>query len=199
MGPTVAGTIGSTAPLFAVLGAAAFLDEALGARELTATTLIMAGSMALSRSDGESQTVARVGALWLPWSAALLRALAQVLTKAGLSLWASPFAAALVGYTVSAMVVWGAGAAHKSGRFTVNPPGAVWFAFSGLLNGLAVLALYGALNTGPVNIVSPIVATYPLFTLALNAIWLRQERPTARLMAGVAFTVAGVVILLAGW
>ena len=41
LGPTVAGTIGSTAPLFAVFGAALFLSEPLGARELIATAVIL--------------------------------------------------------------------------------------------------------------------------------------------------------------
>jgi uncharacterized membrane protein len=139
-------------------------------------------------------------ALLLPWSAALLRALAQVLAKAGLASWASPLAAALIGYTVSAAVVWTAGAAvGRRSAFKVNRQGASWFAFTGLLNGLAVLALYLALNTGPVHLVSPIVATYPVFTLVLNAAWLRRERLTARLGAGVALTVSGVAILLLRW
>jgi drug/metabolite transporter (DMT)-like permease len=200
MGPTVAGTIGSTAPLFAVLGAAVFLGEALDLRELVATSLIMLGSMVLSRSGREDAAAPPLAAFLLPWSAAVLRALAQVLTKAGLGLWASPFAAALVGYTVSAAVVWTAGAVRgNAGWFALNRQGASWFAFTGVLNGLAVLTLYAALDTGPVHLVSPLVATYPLFTLALNAAWLKRERLTTPLMAGVALTVSGVVILLVRW
>ncbi len=57
--------------------------------------------------------------------------------------------------------------------------------------------MYSALNAGPVQIVSPIVATYPLFTIALAALVLRQERLSRRLIAGVALIVAGVVVLLA--
>jgi len=62
-----------------------------------------------------------------------------------------------------------------------------------------VLALYTALNSsgGAVSIVSPIAATYPMFTLVLNAIILREERLTARLIGGVALMVGGVVVLLA--
>jgi drug/metabolite transporter (DMT)-like permease len=204
LGPTVAATIGSTAPLFAVLGAAVFLGEALGAREVIATAVIVAGSMALYRPDGAAigttagttaGSTAR-GTLWLPWSAALLRALAQVLSKAGLALWPNPFAAALVGYSVSAAAVWAAGALRRDATFVFNRRGAAWFAATGALNGAAVLALYGALATGPVHVVSPIVATYPLFTLALSAAWLREERINRRLIAGVALTVAGVAILV---
>ena len=199
LGPTVAGTIGSTAPLFAVLGAALFLGEALGARELIAPSVIMLGSVALARPEGAQPRNASGNVLWLPWSAAILRALAQVMSKAGLLLWASPFAAALVGYTVSTAVIWAAGALNRDGAFVFHRRGASWFALTGLLNGAAVLAMYSALNAGPVYLVSPIVATYPLFTLVLSAAVLRQERLSRRLIGGVVLTVAGVVILLARW
>jgi drug/metabolite transporter (DMT)-like permease len=197
LGPTVTGTIGSAAPLFAVLGAAAFLGEPLGARELFATSIIVLGSVALSSwreaGGGESPR----SDLWLPWTAAVLRALAQVLSKAGLALWPNPFAAALIGYTVSSAVVW-AGAFGGRGKAPVfTRHGVAWFAATGVLNGAAVLLLYHALNAGPVYIVSPIVATYPLFTLMLSAAVLREERFNRHVLAGVALTVAGVVLLVA--
>lgn len=200
LGPTVAGTIGSTAPLFAVFGAALFLTEPLGPRELIATSIIVLGSMLLARPDGAGAGERPRTALWLPWSAAVLRALAQILSKAGLALWPNPFAAALVGYSVSAAAVWAAPALDpRRNAFACNRNGAVWFALTGALNGAAVLFMYYALNTGPVTIVSPIVATYPLFTLALSALFVREERLSSTLAAGVALTVVGVIVLLVQW
>lgn len=197
LGPTVSGTIGSTTPLFAVLGAALFLGEAPGARESAATAIIVLGTMALSNPAGGGTPGAARGALWMPWSAALLRALAQVLSKAGLALWPSPLVAVLVGYSVSAAIVWTGGMlAPRSGALVFNRRGAAWFALTGVLNGTAVLSMYFALTTGPVQVVAPVVATYPLFTLALSATLLRHERLNARLIGGVVLTVAGVVILL---
>jgi drug/metabolite transporter (DMT)-like permease len=198
LGPTVTGTIGSTAPLFAVLGAAQFLDEVLGLRELSATALIVLGSVALSRPGGADALEQHQGALWLPWSAAALRALAQVLSKAGLVLWPNPFAAALVGYTISSAVVWATALGRRT-RPEFNRHGAAWFAVTGILNGVAVLCLYRALSTGAIVLVSPIVATYPLFTLMLSALVLREERMSGMLITGVALTVAGVIVLLVQW
>jgi drug/metabolite transporter (DMT)-like permease len=198
LGPTVTGTVGSTAPLFAVLGAALFLDEALGLRELSATALIVLGSVALSRPGGADAPKRQQGALWLPWSAAALRALAQVLSKAGLALWPNPFAAALVGYTLSSAVVWATALGRRT-RPEFNRHGAAWFAVTGILNGVAVLCLYRALSTGAIVLVSPIVATYPLFTLMLSALVLREERMSGMLITGVALTVAGVIVLLVQW
>jgi drug/metabolite transporter (DMT)-like permease len=199
LGPAVTGTIGGTAPLFAVLGAAFFLDEPLGMREAVATAIIVLGCTLLSSSDGTVAGGRAREALWLPWTSAVLRGAAQVLSKAGLALWPNPFAAALMGYSVSAAVVWGAPLlGPQRPAFAANRRGVAWFAVTGVLNGGAVLSMYYALSTGPVYIVSPIVATYPLFTLALSALVLRLPLRGA-LLAGVVLTVAGVAVLLARW
>jgi len=197
LGPTVTGTVGSTAPLFAVLGAAAFLEEPVGARELFATSVIVLGTVALSSRQQVGASVTQRSDLWLPWTSAMLRALAQVLSKAGLALWPNPFAAALIGYSVSSAVVWSSalGGRRKAPAFTRS--GVAWFAVSGVLNGAAVLLMYHALSAGPVYVVSPIIATYPLFTLMLSAAVLREERHSRHTLVGVGLTVAGVVLLLA--
>jgi len=197
LGPTVAGTIGSTTPLFAVLGAALFLGEAPGVRELAATAVIVLGTMALSNPAGAPAPESARSALWMPWTAALLRALAQVLSKAGLVLWTSPYAAGLVGYTVSVAILWTAGmfVPRRTGA-AYSRRGIAWFVLTGVVNGAAVLATYYALASGPVKVVAPVVATYPLFTLALSALLMRHERANARLVGGVVLTVSGIALLL---
>ena len=71
-----------------------------------------------------------------------------------------------------------------------------WFIAVGIVNGAAVLLLYLALNRGPVTIVAPLVACYPLLTLILNWLFLGQRIPTRFALAGVFTTVAGVGLLL---
>lgn len=198
MGPTVAGAIGSTAPLFAVLGAALFLGESLGLKQMGATLAIVAGSIVLTRRSGNDKA-AQSGAKqnWVAWLAAALRALAQVTVKAGLLLWPNPYAAAALGYTMSAVVIWAIAAwsgRAESSRYTRQ--GVFWFGLTGLFNCSAVLALYAALEDGSVNIVSPIAATYPLFTLLLNSVILREERLSVQLLLGVTLMVGGVTALL---
>lgn len=196
MGPTIAGAIGSTAPLFAVLGAVIFLGEALGLAQLAATFAIVAGSMVLVwRNGARAQGTAWMS--WVAWAGAALRALAQVVAKAGLLLWANSYAAAVLSYTVSAIVVWIIASFSRRAESRVyNRRGTLWFALTGLFNGLAVFTLYTALDGGEVKIVSPIAASYPLFTLLLNSVMLREERLSTRLMIGVALMVGGVVVLL---
>ena len=117
--------------------------------------------------------------------------------KLGLDRWPNPIAAAVIGYTVSSAVlilaalVPGRASEHKFDRH-----GALWFATVGLCYGSAVLSMYAALGCGPVTLVSPLIATYPLVTLLLSFQFLKRERVDGRLVAAVAITVGGVVLLL---
>ena len=194
LGPTIAGAIGSTAPLFAVLGAVVFLGERLGLTQVASIIAIVGGSIVLSlRHGGE----VKLKGAWISWCAAALRAIAQVVVKAGFAVWANPYAAIVFGYAVSAAVIWLVGAASKRPESRIyNRPGVLWFWLTGLLNSLALFVLYTALETGSVSVVSPIAASYPLVTLALNTLVLREERLTLRLFLGVAMMVGGVVALL---
>ncbi|HEV8518327.1 MAG TPA: DMT family transporter [Burkholderiales bacterium] len=198
MGPTIAGTVGSTAPLFAVLAAVLFLNEVAGLQIIGGCALVVIGTAVLCSSAGAPTDGWVRAALWLPLAAAILRAVAQVLSKVGIVMWPNPLAAAVIGYTVSALVVL------LLPRFlfprsasSLSPAGKGWFVLTGLLNSAAVVAMYAALIRGAVSVVAPIVAVYPLFTLALSAAVLRQERLGTRAFAGVALTVIGVAFLLA--
>ena len=72
-----------------------------------------------------------------------------------------------------------------------------WFAFTGILNGSAMLLMYSALSMAPVSLVAPIVATYPLVTALVSAVVLPHEALTLRTVAGAMVTVAGVIYLVA--
>ncbi len=61
-----------------------------------------------------------------------------------------------------------------------------------------MLLLYAALARGTVTLVSPLVATYPLFTLALSAALLRSTPLAPRLVGGILPTVGGVAALITG-
>jgi drug/metabolite transporter (DMT)-like permease len=78
----------------------------------------------------------------------------------------------------------------------IDHRGALWFAAVGLCNGLGVLAMYAALEYGPVTIISPLIAGYPLVTLLLSRAFLGKEDVGPQLIAGVTVAVCGVVLLL---
>ena len=196
MGPTITSSVSCTTPMFALSGAILFLGEALTASNVLGTAAIVLGMLLLTWTVRARPRTWPLWAIALPFAAAAIRALAQVLTKAGLALWASPYAAGLIGYSVSAVVILTA--ARMSGpRAPTDRRAMPWFVATGFLNGGSLFLMYLALVRGQVSMVSPIVAIYPLFTLVLSMLLLRQERVTPRVAAGAVLTVAGVALLLA--
>jgi drug/metabolite transporter (DMT)-like permease len=167
------------------------LGERIPARALVATAAVVAGVALLSWRGG---TLMR-RALWLPVAGAALRGLVQVVAKAGLTLWPSPFAASLIGYSVSSVTVTLAARGRQRWR---ERSALLWFMATGLLNGLAVLLMYAALSAAAVSLVAPVVAGYPLVTVMLGAAVLREEALSVRTVAGALLIVGGIAYLVAG-
>jgi uncharacterized membrane protein len=82
----------------------------------------------------------------------------------------------------------------------VQAPGAglFWFAMTGISNGLSALTLFAAVRNGPITLVAPLAAIYPLITVGLSAMALKHIAITARIVIGTALTVLGVALVLIG-
>jgi drug/metabolite transporter (DMT)-like permease len=199
LGPVMTGTLGNLAPLFAVALAFFILGEALRMLHLGGLLAIVAGIVILTITRGGDTGRWRSWFLLLPLAAAALRGATQATVKLGLDIWPSPFAAALIGYIVSTIVVLTA-ARVGTGRFVADVParGLLWFAAVGWCNGLAALLMYAALADGSVALVSPLVATYPLVTVVGTTLLFGKVEGGMQLALGVALTVAGVALLIAG-
>lgn len=197
LGPTITGAVSCTAPLFALLAAGLLLGEKVPAQAAVACVAIVAGVAILSWKQNAVRPGFLGWSLLWPIAGAVVRGLAQAGAKAGLVLWPSPFAASLIGYSVSSAVVIGANQVARSKRPQLTKHGVVWFAVTGVLNGGAVLLMYGALSIAPVSLVAPIVATYPLITALVSAVVLREEPVTLRMVTGAAITVLAIVYLVA--
>ncbi|HWE19623.1 MAG TPA: EamA family transporter, partial [Hyphomicrobiaceae bacterium] len=129
--------------------------------------------------------------------AAVIRGLVQPVIKLGLEGWPSPFAATLIGYLMSAGTILTTGAVREgAGILPLRSRGWFWFIPVGWLNGVSLLAIYAALARGPVAVVAPLVACYPLATLGFSRLLLGSEGFTLGAGLGVAITVAGVALLL---
>ncbi len=197
VGPTVAGTVASTTPLFAVLGAILFLGEPLTPAAAAGTSAIVLGVIAFSARGADRPRAWAAWVVLLPLAGAAIRGGAQAAVKGGLALWPDPFVAGLIGYTVSSLMIFSAKRAFiAKGSAPLARRGIAWFACVGIINGMGVLAMYAALARGQVSVVSPLVATYPIFTLGLSALFLREEKFGPRVLLGVALTVAGVIVLV---
>ncbi len=199
IGPYLTGALGNLAPVFAVLFAALLLAEAPAPLQAVGIFVVVIGATLLLAGNRSGATIRPGWIIALPLLAAVIRGLVQPAVKLGLAVWPDPYAAAMIGYLVSATLLGLAVIARSSlGAKAGNPVGRLWFACVGLCNGAAVLTLYAALARGPVAVVAPLVATYPLATLMFGALLPQGVRMTVRLGIGVAVTVAGVAILLVG-
>jgi drug/metabolite transporter (DMT)-like permease len=196
VGPNIAGAVGGLAPAFAVLMALFLLEERPRILQLFGIAAIVAGIVLMYRGQWDF-TARGAWLVALPLAAAAIRGFVQPVIKLGLERWHNPIAAVVIGYTVSSMVlILAAHSSRQTLKRRFDRRGALWFAAVGLCNGSAVLSMYAALGRGPVALVSPLVATYPLVTVLLSAIFLKRERTDAPLIAAVTATVGGVILLL---
>ena len=196
LGPTVTGAVSGTAPLFARLAAALLLGETIPAEATVAAAGIGVGVALMSCKRGGARHGPLGWALLWPVAGAVVRGFAQAAAKAGLLLWPNPFAAGLIGYSVSCVTVLAADRLERAARRKRTQRGIAWFALTGVLNGSAVLLMYAALSVAPVSLVAPVVATYPLVTALASALLLRDEPLTRGIVAGATLTVLAVVYLV---
>jgi drug/metabolite transporter (DMT)-like permease len=199
LGPVVTSTLGNLAPLFAVALAVGLLDEPLRAPQFAGLMIAVTGAVIITVTRPRDFGDWRSWALLLPLGSAVLRGVVPPIAKLGLEIWPSPLWACLIGYVMSSFVVLTVERIRK-GRFIADVPfqGRCWFTVTGICNGLSALSLFAALGNGPITLVAPVAAIYPLVTVLLSAIMLRHVRITPRIVAGTVLAVAGVALVLAG-
>jgi drug/metabolite transporter (DMT)-like permease len=199
LGPVVTGALGNLSPLLSVAVAVVLLHEPLRALQFGGLMVTVLGVLTITVTRTEDMRDWRTWALLLPLAASVGRGIIPPIIKLGLETWPSPIAAGLTGYIVSTLTVLTV-ERIRTGRFMVQAPlsGKLWFAATGISNGIGTLLLYAALGAGPISLVAPLYATYPLFTVGLSVLFLGNVKITFRLVAGTALTVGGVVLVLAG-
>jgi uncharacterized membrane protein len=196
-------------PIFAAIGLffpasltlLAFASNRALGPVITSTGLAIAVSGAIIISVTRPRDLGhwRSWALLLPLAAALVRGVVPPIVKLGLEVWPSPLWACLIGYVMSSLVVL-AVQRVREGRFIAKAPasGQLWFVVTGIANGLATLTMFAAVRHGPITLVAPIVAVYPLVTVLLSKFMLKHIAITPRIVGGTVLTVAGVALVLAG-
>jgi drug/metabolite transporter (DMT)-like permease len=199
LGPVVTSALGNLSPLFSVALAVAILHEPLRPVQFAGIVATVAGVLILTVTRTKDMRDWRTWALLLPLGASLLRGVVPPVIKIGLEVWPNPIGAGLTGYVFSTLTVLTV-ERIRNGRFIAQGPlsGRLWFAFTGLINGAATLLLYAAVGAGPVTLVAPLIASYPMLTVGLSALVLANVKITLRIVTGTALTVLGVVLILIG-
>ncbi len=128
MGPSVSGALSNLTPLFAVVVAAFLFNEVPRPLQALGIAMIVIGVITLSINRDWLGTRWHFGAILLPIGIAGIRGLTHPITKLGLALWPSPFAAVLIGYLMSSLVVTGVAVTGKHPLPSGNRrAGRLWF------------------------------------------------------------------------
>jgi drug/metabolite transporter (DMT)-like permease len=97
-------------------------------------------------------------------------------------------------FTIGAAPLIGAALLRARGRMSHDKLGWAIGAFTGALAALSNLALFYAIRSGNISIVTPLTALSPLVTFILGAVILK-ERPTRAQNLGVACAIAAILLL----
>lgn len=192
IGATMTATISATTPLFAAAGAVAALGEPITLPLVAGILAVVGGIVVLVWRPNAVRGWA-LAAVAFPTGAALVRAVNMVFGKFGLGMLPEPYFAAMLSFTVAATL-------HVSiyrlrhGHLPLRLPraGVLYGMASGATLTGAILSMYNALGAGFVAVVSPVIATYPLFA-GLFSLLVGDERFQMRMLGGVVLVVGGVV------
>lgn len=199
VGISRASPLRNTTPFFAGVVAVTVLGETVTVAIAAGTLLIVFGASLLGMRDSESNVRYQRIYLLLPVLAALLGGFSSPMRKLGYSLLDSvPLAICMVQGGAFAALVLYLLATGKYRELIFRRETLWWFGLSGALNSVAVSLNMTALELGNVVVVSPLIATTPLFTVVLSTIFLRSfERVTLKVLVGAASICLGGVVLTA--
>jgi len=195
LGPTLNSALTSCSPFFAALAGILILGEQITPLIAAGIALVIAGAIVPAiRRSGIAYTFP-VWALLIPLCATALRNVAHAVTKIGFSEVPSPIFAALVGTSVSLVLV--------GGRFLItnqsiegNLRDYRFFMASGITAALAVYLLNVALQRGQVITVAPLVASSPIFSALLGYFVFGRETLTWRTLFAIGLVVPGVILIV---
>ncbi len=176
VGPALTSAIGAFLPLFATVPAILFLNETLTLPQCLGMALLVGGLLLAAVGRGVSWRTKAFYLLLIPLGAALVRAIAQPLTKAGYNVLSEPLFGAVVVASVSTGVVFFMVLTMGSvRRVTTVGRGHALFAVNGVLSGLGILGLQLSLASGNVSLTASLVSTTPIWTLVLGAFVFKNE------------------------
>jgi drug/metabolite transporter, DME family len=190
-------TLRGAHPLFGTGLAIIFLGEQASLPVIAGTVLIVGGITLISWQTEAQRASFRWLHIGYPLGAAFLAGISHPLRRYALGLANEPlYLAAVIGVValpwLGSYAVW----PRKGEQPVWNRQSMVPFLFAGVFETLGIVLVIAALSFGPVVIVSPIVATSPLWILLGTWLFLRGiERLTLRTIIGALCVVAGTIAI----
>lgn len=198
VGSTVSNAFVNARPLMSVVLGVALLGEQVTLSLAVGVVVLVGGLVAITLSEGGDVSGWSKADLVFPLITAVAFSSGNVVRRYGFTVTETTVLQAVaVGETVTflAMVAY-AYFGHSASIWTAGRTVYTYFLGGTLLASLGFLAMFAALEAGPVSVVDPIVAAAPLLTVAFAMVFLRDlERVTARLVVGVVLVVAGIVFV----
>jgi len=183
VGANVASALSATRIYIAELFGA-MLGERVTPELLLSSTLIFSGIWILSNPKRKGDPIG----ILLGVLTAIFVVLSSLVVKIGLKICDDPIAGSSISY-LSAFILFSFIFTLKKERLEFSP----YLAFAGLLVGFGHLLRYYALSIYPLSLVEPIISVYPVFTIVLSYILLRDmESFDVRTLIGCSLVIAGV-------
>ncbi|MEM2098592.1 MAG: DMT family transporter [Candidatus Bathyarchaeia archaeon] len=200
LGASVNAALFSVYPLYSALFAIALLNETLRLENWSGILFIIAGCFFVELSFNQINGGSRValGGLLLPVGGGLALAVAAIIRKAALNLYNAPVLGTAVSYAASVIAYSLVLTFFKSTRkqFTIRRD-LRFFWKAGIGQAITWVLAFYALSFENVSVVTPILATEPLFIALFAQLFLRGvERLSLKIVAGSLLIVLGVALVI---
>mgnify|MGYP001050673278 CR=1 FL=1 len=192
MGAAKTSAVIGSSPVLATILSILLLAEPPVAFTLAGACTVTTGIALISGATGFKMEKALVISLLSTFSYSL----SNIFSKAGLRIQPDAFLSAQTN-AVAALLFFITYLAITRQRtaFKVGKNGLICFIATGVLSSIGWLALMKALELGVVSVVTTIAYSYPLFTLILGRVLLKEERLDRRTVIGSILIVLGVAIV----
>jgi drug/metabolite transporter, DME family len=189
--------VAATSPLFAVALAILVLGERPSRLALVGAISVVAGGALLAYRAVDDRSWRRRDMVF-PLIGAIGFAVRDNISRVGFGHFDQPLLAAAAAASASCVVMWIFAAFMRgSAHMQASARGLGLLALSGSIEGLAYVTMWQALAISPVAVVSPLVNSHSIFTVALAALFLRDlERVSWRLVLAAVLIVAGVALVI---
>ncbi|MFC1917170.1 DMT family transporter [Chloroflexota bacterium] len=198
LGANRATAIFRTQMFYAVFFGVLLLDEPLTVFLLSGVICIAVGALLVSTQRGSEVKKIRSLGIISGLAGSFFWGISSVVLKPAIAEIGSPYAAILVSYTSSflIMLIFSIFSRHRQKLFDLRKESLIPYLFAAMLNSVGNLFRYSALGYIPASLVVPIMSTSSIFTLLFSFIMNRNvEIFSKKIIAGIMIAILGTFLL----